>query len=112
MITRRMATAEDIVQFYGRPWPKTLRAVVLLLDEKPVGVIGLSRENFHHKLFSDAAPELEPHLKSMAVMRGLKQVMQWVEESPLPVLAVADNPPLLEKLGFEHLDGDVYQWQN
>jgi len=108
----RPATAEDIVAFYGRPWPTTLRAVVLVLDEKIVGVIGLSREGDHLKLFSDAAPELEPHIKSITVMRGLKKVMQWVEASQMPVLAVADNPPLLEKLGFELLEGNVYQWHN
>ena len=108
----RPATAADIVAFYGKPWPTTLKAVVLVLDDKPVGVIGLSREGNHLKLFSDAAPELEPHMRSITVMRGLKRVMRWVEESHLPVVAVADNPPLLEKLGFERLEGDVYVWHS
>lgn len=112
MLRSRSATAADIIAFYGHPWPTTLRAVVLVLDEKPVGVIGLSREGNHQKLFSDAAPELEPYMRSITVMRGLKKVMRWVETSQLPVVAVADNPPLLEKLGFECLDGDVYLWHS
>jgi hypothetical protein len=110
-LASRLATAADIEAFYGHPWPTTLRAVVLVLEEKPVAVIGLSREGAAQKLFSDTKPEIEPYLaaKSMTVLRALKRVMGWVEASRLPVLAVADNPPLLERLGFERLEGDLYQ---
>lgn len=106
----RPAVASDIVEFYGEPWPFTLKALVAILDGKPVGIIGISREYGLNKFFSDITPELEPHMKTMPILRAIKKMMREVESSRLPVVAIAENPALLERLGFSQVEGDRYQW--
>jgi hypothetical protein len=103
-VASRLATAADVAAFYGRPCALTMRAIVLLLGDRPVGLVGLAREADCQKLFSDTAPELEPHLRSMTVLRAIKRVMEWVHASALPVLAMSDNDRLMRRLGFECID--------
>jgi hypothetical protein len=117
----RHATAADIDTFYGsRPY-QTVRALVADLNGKPVGLIGLARENGCSKIFSEYGPELKGRLKCMAILRAIKTVLRWAKESSLPVIAVAqpeehDSPRVLNRLGFEFYGtgpfGDVYLWRN
>jgi hypothetical protein len=113
-LTYRLATAADVALYYGehRP-PFTLQAVVLELDGERVGIIGLGYRGSYLQLFSDHRPALEPHLKrkAMAILRGLKVVMGWAQESPLPILATpSEHEPgsraLLIRLGFEFRAND------
>lgn len=114
-ITTRAATAEDLRQFYeGRPHP-TLRARVVMRGNEVLGVIGVAREGAWAKFFSEFKPDLRPHLRRMASLRTIADAMRIVRASHLPVysLAQADEPDshrVLQRLGFTHLDGDVYQW--
>ena len=110
MIEARPATAADIRSFYGDDWPTTMRAMVVLMDGKLAGIAGIVREGPGYKLFSDSIPELEPHLRSMTVLRAVKKVLEFTESSRLPVAAVSDNPDLLERIGFKHFGGDEYLW--
>lgn len=112
----RAATAADIETYYGVPQGPTLRALVAELDGQPIGVIGLARQGPVSRLFSEFRPELRPHLKSMAVLRGIKTVLRWVEAAKIPVYALAqcDEPDahrLLKRLGFEQRDDEVYLWR-
>ena len=110
MIEARPATAADIRSFYGDDWPTTMRAMVVLMDGKLAGIAGIVREGPGYKLFSDSIPELEPHLRSMTVLRAVKKVLEFTESSRLPVAAVSDNPDLLKRFGFRHVGGDEYLW--
>lgn len=117
----RHATAADVDAFYGsRPY-QTVRALVADLDGKPVGLIGLARENGCSKIFSEYGPELKGRLKCMAILRAIKTVLEWAKESSLPVIAVAqpeepDSPRVLKRLGFEWYGtgpfGEVYLWHS
>lgn len=110
MIETRFATAADLEAFYGHPWQQTIRAMVAVMDGKPIAVVGLVRNDGVNALFSDTAPEAEPFLKSVKVMRMVKNVMKFVESSRLPVVTIADNPAFVERLGFTQVDGDIYRW--
>lgn len=116
----RLATASDIDAYYGSRPIQTIRAVVLTLNDAPSMIFGLAYEGRHIKAFSEYKPEYKPYLRSMATLRAIKAVMRWVEQSRLPVVAVAqpdepDSPRFLERIGFVFLypadDGDVYEWR-
>lgn len=110
MLEVRPATAVDVDAFFGsRPRP-TVTAFVAVEDGKVIAVGGLAREGVVHKAFWDIAPGHESAMRSMAVLRTVKRVMRLAAMSPLPVVAAGDNPALLERLGFESIGGDVYQW--
>ena len=89
---------------------------MILLDGKVSGIIGLAREEWTSRLFSEHKPELEPFLKSVIIMRAVKAVMRWVREYPTDVFAVAKHEKgcqILTRLGFERIgDRDVFVWVN
>ena len=105
------ATSRDIDAFYQDRPRETLRAVVVRMDGEPVCLIGLAKDVDYDKVFSEYKPVLEPYLKSITVMRALKQFMKWVESSQVPVYAMSvTDSGILDKLGFEHISGELYQW--
>lgn len=118
-MTYRFATAADVLRFYSERPPQTLRAIIVVMGDEPVAIVGLANEGAHAKLFSEYKPEMKGRLRCMAVLRAIKHAMQFVERCPLPVVAVVqpdepDSPRLLKRLGFELYqpseDGDVYQY--
>ena len=111
-ITYRPASAKDVEKYYGAPAIVTMKAMVVCVDDEPQAIVGLSRWQDHARYFSEYKPEFEPHMKTMPVLRAIKKSMEWVKQSPMLVLAIADNPPLLDRLGFTHLHEDVYIWRH
>ena len=88
-----------------------MRAVVILLDEEPVAVIGLAEGIDCRTLFADSKPELDPYIKSMTVLRAIKLAMQLVKQSKKTVLAMRrPGTDMLIRLGFEHVRDDIYRW--
>ena len=111
----RYATAKDIAVVHRGAVQPTLRAVVITLDDDPVGTIGVSREYGIGKYFSDYMDELRPHMKSITVMRAIKASMEFVKNYPGPVYSVAQHKEgarLLTRLGFSHISGDLFIWLN
>jgi hypothetical protein len=109
-ITWSTATAAEVDELYsGRP-RETLRALVIRVDGKPAGIIGLAQEPDRFRAFSEYTPELCPHLKRMPVLRAIKAFMAWVEASKVPVYAISEGTGLLERLGFVSDDGEVFRW--
>jgi len=108
----RHATAADIREFYGQSVGPTMRAVTLLLDGVPSAIIGLAAEGPYQKLFSDERPEFAPHRRRMAVLRAIKHVQRWVRESPQYVFSESENHALLERMGFQQIEKDVFVWPN
>ena len=111
----RPATAADLRAFYGdRPCP-TLKGLVVARGEEILGVIGLAREGARSKYFSEIREDLRPRLRRMISLRTIWKSMELVRSSRLPVYALAqtdepDSHRVLQRLGFAHVDGDVYQW--
>ncbi len=91
----------------------TLRAFVILMDGEVAGFIGLVREGSIGKFFTEYKPELEPHLNSITIMRAIRASMDWCRAYRGPVIAVAETAKgcyILNRLGFEHLEGVNYGW--
>jgi hypothetical protein len=110
-LTYRFATESDLRQFYGELPRQTVRAVVILLDNEPAGIIGLARESGCEKLFSEYKPEMQPHLRRFEVLRAIKLAMTLVESAKCDVYAVRDEgTDILLRLGFEHVEDDIYKW--
>lgn len=101
------------MNFWGRTHPGTVRAVVAEMNGEIVGVVGVVREGPIGKYFCDFKPELEPHLRSMAILRAIKKSMEFVREYQGPMVSVAEHAEgcrLLNRLGFTHLQGALYGW--
>ena len=110
-LTYRFATAADIVRFYGEPQRQTTRAVIVLLDDEPVGIVGIAHEGRAAKLFSESKPELQPHMRRFPVLRAIKQAMRIVRECGRQVYAVREEgTDTLERLGFVPVTEEVYLW--
>lgn len=112
-VTAEPATAKDIIEFYGESHRQTLKADVFRLDGELMGVTGTARVDNQMMMFSDIKEEFVPHLKSMAVLRTIKKMQRIAENSRLPVVATIDNkygPELIERMGFKHVEGDIYVW--
>lgn len=89
----------------------TVRAVVVLVDDEPAAVIGLALGIDCATLYSDVKPALEPHLRRLPVLRALKLSMKLVKQCGRDVYAIRQSgTDLLPRLGFEHLEGEVYVW--
>jgi hypothetical protein len=111
MITWGYATGAEVDALYQCRPHETLRAVVIKLDGVPAGIIGLAREPDRERMFSEYLLELKPLLRSMAVLRAIKAVMRWVESSRVPVYAISEGTGVLERLGFQHVTGEVFEWR-
>ena len=109
----KTATWADLKEFYPDMRLGTMRALVATLDGKVAGVVGVIRDGDHGRYFSEFHEELQPHLKSMVIMRAIKKSMEWVKAYKGPVLAVAQHDEgarLMTRLGFTRIDGEVFQW--
>lgn len=96
--------------FFGEPIAPTFRAVVVEIDGDPLALIGLADDKGMRYFFSEERPGMEAHRKRMATLRAIKRVMEWVEESTVPVLSVSDNEELMGRLGFKQLEPGIYKW--
>jgi len=113
LIESRLATAEDIIEYYGEPMRGTVRAFVILLDGKIAGIGGIVREAGVGKFFTEHKPELEPYLKSITIMRALHRSLDWCRAYRGPVITIATSVQsciTMNRLGFEHMDGVYYGW--
>lgn len=91
----------------------TSRAVVILLDDEPVAMIGLAYGQDCATMFSNAKPAIEPHKRRMPVLRAIKMAMNLADTCGRDVYAVRqEGTNILPRLGFEHYDGDIYKWQS
>jgi hypothetical protein len=108
-LTFRYATAADVDRYYDERPEQTIRAIVILLNDEPVGIVGLAYEGDRYTLFSEYKPALEPHLKSMTVLRAVHAAHRMVRAANLPVLVVnTSNPALLERMGFREIEPGVH----
>lgn len=110
MLRYRPATRDDILLFYP-DLKHTFRAWVVENEEKVLGVGGVYYEGEFIIAFSRFEPELDKY--PLAKARGLKKIMEIVGDKSC--VAVADEKfpgsgKLLERIGFRHIEGNVYKW--
>lgn len=114
-ISTRQATQRDLEIYYGRQLPGTMRANIAIMDGEIVGVVGVVRERECGKYFCDFKPELQPHLRSITIMRAIKDSLRFADQYRGPMVAIADDAEscrLLHRLGFTHIQGALYGWLN
>jgi hypothetical protein len=90
-----------------------MKAYAVELDGEVVGCIGVVRERYYGKFFTDFRAELQPHLRSIKIMRVIKAAHRFCDEYRGPIIAVAEHAEgcrLLNRLGWTHLDGAIYGW--
>lgn len=112
MLTWTHATAADIDAYYdGRP-RETMRAICIKLDGVPVAIIGLAKEATRDRAFSEYRPAMQPYLRSITVGRAIMAFVKWLHESRVPVYAISEGTGLLERIGFQQVSGEIYEWPN
>jgi hypothetical protein len=112
-LTYRYATPADFTRFYGQTQRMTARAVVILLNDEPVVMMGLAYGRDCATMFSDSKPKIEPFKRRMTVLRAIKMAMRLADTCGRDVYAVRqDGTDILPRLGFEHFDGDIYKWHS
>lgn len=90
-----------------------MKALVAEIDGEIVGCIGVLRERYVGKYFFDCDARLTPHFRSIKLLRALKASMRWVKEYQGPLVSMADGAEgaeILIRLGFTHLEGDLFGW--
>lgn len=110
------ATRADIDVFYPTDFPWTFKAVAARLvqdgePEKTLGVGGVYYDRNYVVAFSSFDPEIDKY--PVAKVRGVMKVMEIVKTRPCVAVASSDHPgapKLLERLGFENIEGPYYRW--
>lgn len=103
--------AADLLAFYGKPPPHSVRARVLEQDGEVIGVAGYYILNGMAVVFSDSnrpIPKMTIWREALAMMATIK----------IPAVCVANegSGPFLERLGWVHVTDDetggVYSWHS
>ena len=111
MVTVRPAASADVLAYYGEPSRHTMQAVMLEKGGELVGIIGVATLPGRRVLFSEYKPELGDDIRSFAVRRAAIEMTRLAISSKLPVFSVKEEESdVLERLGFERVSGDLYQW--
>lgn len=101
----RDAVAGDILSFYGRTAPQTLRARVLERDGEVIGIAGYYVLNGHALVFSD-------NREGIPKMTIWREAVKFMADLKLPAICLAseDSGAFLKRLGWRHVEGETYQW--
>lgn len=108
----RQADALDVAALYHGPQKRSMRAVVVTIDNVPMGLGGVYYDDDKIIAFARIRPELRAY--PFAIYKAARVVMGMVKRRGATVHAVADHDiersaEFLEHLGFERV-GEVYQW--
>ena len=107
----RPASAQDILSFYGHAPSCRTKAIIVLIDNKPMGIAGLQYRNIGIVAFSDMKDEMRPYKK--AILKTARALAELVSRQRRRVFAIAElptSPAILERIGFERVTDEVYQW--
>lgn len=106
-------TKELLEMYYGEPQKETIKSIVVMDEDKPVGVAGWRVVENKAIAFMDLSKELREHKSfKRIVVRGLREWMK-IKPKRLPMYTKADKrfdkaESFLIRLGFEHYNGDVW----
>ena len=107
----RLATTADLLTFYGRLPPYSVRARVLEIDGELLGVAGYHITNGMAVMFSDwkeGIPAITVWREAVAMMKEIKM--------PAICVATDQSGKFLKRLGWQYAgpsdDGDVYSWHS
>ena len=117
MVELRLANIGDIVELLGYRPAISMRAIVGIVDGKPLGVVGMYYKGDKLIVFSKIQPELRAY--PFLIYKAAKMVMKIIDEAGVVAMAQADvsiphSDKLLEYLGFtpmyDHVEGKIYTY--
>lgn len=97
--------------FYGKTMPQSVRAWVVELDGRVLGIGGISYDGWQIIVFSQYDPELDKY--PVTKVRGVKKILEIMGDLPaiaVPAKEHPNAPGLLERLGFSKRGDGTYQW--
>lgn len=100
----RSATHEDVRRYYPT-LTSSFKAWVAVLDGEVRGILGIALTRPIACMFSAFDEELRPYLKRLTILRFIKKAEAALNESRIPVWAIAEPteptaPAILKRLGF------------
>lgn len=110
MLTYSPTTRADIIAFYGTV-RETIKAISVKRDGEMVGIAGIAIGPQQSRFFSEYKDLSCKELRQG--YRAVKMAMQYVKASRRPVVSIAEHDmghKNLKRLGFTHVDGDVFVW--
>lgn len=108
-------TPEIAQRFFGGSPKTTAKGFAALRDGEPLCIGGVYHSHDRTVVFANVKPEMRAY--PIAGMKLARKVMEMVKSLGVTVYAMADcdveaSGRFLEHLGFKHLEGVVYEWQN
>lgn len=102
------------MNWYGEPQKQTIKGIIALINDVPVGIGGIALHSKFAEAFSEITPELLEN--RIALVKIAKQVCELFKGLGIPVIAVPDEKHVnaarfLNYLGFQYHEG-VYIWRN
>lgn len=109
------ATSEMIERLTGEAPAITVRAAAAVRGEEVIGVGGVYANESGWVMFSTLTDELRKDKR--ALVKLVRAVQRYIARCPMGVVATADpaikgSDVLLEHMGFQRVQGDIYLWLN
>lgn len=113
-VTYKLATDDDMTEFYGERPAFTGRAIVFFLDGEIAGLGGWKIDGSSYVVFSEIKEGVK--VEKSTVFRCARIILDMVSEKNCPMYAVTHNPKFLERLGFKPFETvtdnkEYYVWQ-
>lgn len=108
----RPATKKDVEEFYPEA-SQTFHAYVVEINGEVLGIGGIYYIGNFLVAFAKNKPELDAYPFTKA--RGAKKIMNIIGDRYCIAFAdtkIPEAPKLLERLGFQHVEGNTYQWMS
>ncbi len=112
----RPATRDDIIEMCGGTFAENIWAMVAEDEGKVLALAGVRYSN-PTMCFGNIKPEMKKSPRT--IIKLARMVTKVVDESDMPVYAIADKdeptaPRFLEHVGFDYLmssrNGEIYKW--
>lgn len=109
----RALQRSDILAFYDKPFPESVRGLAVEFDGKSIGIAGVIHTN-PLQAFSSMKDSLRDYPKTIIkTARKLKTILDAYDS---PIYAYADEGEknsvnFLKHIGFTQLDDGVFKWQ-
>lgn len=106
----RAATPHDVETVLGGRPTYSMRAIAAIKDEECIGICGVQHGQYYDA-FSTITDEMRKY--PGAIWRAAVKFRNLLNQYEGAIYARAGEPTapdFLERIGFKHIGGDMYQW--
>lgn len=102
----------DILEFYSKPFPESVRGLAVELEGIPVAIAGVIHTN-PLQVFSSIKEPLRKY--PITIMKTALRLKSILDKYDSPLYAFADEEEknsvnFLKRVGFNELDDGVFKW--